>query len=336
MNHAQADTFKGDILVVDDIPNNLRFLATMLTEQGYEVRKVLNGQMALIAARAAPPDLILLDIMMPEMNGYEVCQHLKADQQTREVPIIFISILDEVMDKVKAFSLGGVDYITKPFHLEEVLVRIENQLTLRRLQKQLQEQNARLQQEICERQKAEAALKSANLELQRFVNLDGLTGINNRRRFDEYLDQEWRRMTRERSPLSLVLCDVDCFKLYNDTYGHIKGDHCLKQVAQAISDTLKRPADLVARYGGEEFVVILPKTNAEGATKVAQTILLQIQQLQIPHASSYVSNYVSLSIGVASIIPTQKDSSETLVALADKALYQAKQQGRDCIILKRV
>jgi PAS domain S-box-containing protein len=166
MKSSQAEASVGNILVVDDTPNNLRLLATMLSEQGYEVRSVINGQMALMAAQAAPPDLILLDINMPQMNGYEVCQHLKAAEQTRDIPVIFISALTEVLDKVKAFGVGGVDYITKPFQLEEVLARVENQLARRRLEKQLQEQNARLQEEISAREAAARHRQRAEEEIQ--------------------------------------------------------------------------------------------------------------------------------------------------------------------------
>lgn len=165
-NHLQS--FKANILVVDDTPDNLRLLSAMLTQMGYEIRRVINGQTALKTAQAAPPDLILLDIMMPEMNGYEVCQHLKASDKTRDIPVIFISALDEVLDKVKAFAVGGVDYITKPFSEEEVFARVENNLTIRRLQKQLTEQNIRLQKEICDRQKAELALRLSQFYLDRF------------------------------------------------------------------------------------------------------------------------------------------------------------------------
>ncbi|MBW4683502.1 MAG: response regulator [Komarekiella atlantica HA4396-MV6] len=165
-NHLQL--FKANILVVDDTPDNLRLLSAMLTQMGYEIRRVINGQTALKTAQAAPPDLILLDIMMPEMNGYEVCQHLKASEKTCDIPVIFISALDEVLDKVKAFAVGGVDYITKPFSEEEVFARVENNLTIRRLQKQLTEQNIRLQKEICDRQKAELALRLSQFYLDRF------------------------------------------------------------------------------------------------------------------------------------------------------------------------
>lgn len=334
MNSNPTEAPKGDILIVDDTPISLHLLSIMLTEQGYKVRCVINGQMALMAVQAAPPDLILLDITMPKMSGYEVCSLLKANPQTKEIPVIFISALDDVLDKVKAFSVGGVDYITKPFHLEEVLARVENQLTIRRLQKQLQEQNARLQQEIIQRQRFEGALQEANKELKRLAHLDGLTQIPNRRRFDECLRQEWRRLRREQAPLSLILCDVDYFKRYNDAYGHQAGDDCLKQVARAISRVLKRPADLVARYGGEEFAAILPNTNAQGAFFVAEAMRSEVQSLKIAHAQSEVSEYVSLSLGVTSIVPTAEFSLEALIDVTDQALYEAKQQGRNRTVVK--
>ncbi|MEH2302016.1 MAG: response regulator [Nostoc sp.] len=168
MDNHQVQLPKANILVVDDTPDNLRLLSAMLTQVGYEIRRVINGSTALKTAQAAPPDLILLDIMMPEMNGYEVCQHLKASEKTRDIPVIFISALDEVFDKVKAFAVGGVDYITKPFSEEEVFARVENNLTIRKLQKQLTEQNVLLQQEISDRQKAESALPLSQFYLDRF------------------------------------------------------------------------------------------------------------------------------------------------------------------------
>lgn len=180
MNNQTAPIGKGDILIVDDKPDNLRTLSTMLQSRGYYVRKAINGQLALQGVQMAPPDLILLDINMPTINGYEVCEKLKSSEQSCDIPIIFISALDEVLDKVKAFNVGGVDYITKPFYLEEVLVRVETQLTQRRISKQLQEQNARLQLEITSRQRAEdqvrfllAALVKANQDLERLATLMG-------------------------------------------------------------------------------------------------------------------------------------------------------------------
>jgi diguanylate cyclase (GGDEF)-like protein len=178
-------------------------------------------------------------------------------------------------------------------------------------------------------------LEAANQELQRLASIDGLTQVANRRRFDEYLDAEWRRLGREQKPLSLILCDLDYFKVYNDTYGHLAGDSCLQQVAAVLRHSLKRPADLVARYGGEEFALILPNTDARGAVLVAETIRQGVRGLEIPHAKSPVSQYVTLSLGVATSVPTPEATPDQLIITADEALYQAKAEGRDRVIITR-
>lgn len=334
MNTNQPTLYKADILVVDDKPDNLRLLSTMLTEQGYKVRKVISGELALKACQIMPPDLILLDINMPNMNGYMVCQKLKSSSETQDIPVIFISALDDVLDKVEAFAYGGADYITKPFEIQEVLARVKNQLTIRQLQKKLQLQNDLLSQEIKERQRAEAELQKANQELHRLATLDGLTQVANRRCFEEYFNLEWRRLQREKAPLSFILCDVDYFKFYNDTYGHLAGDSCLKQIAQAINDTLKRPADLVARYGGEEFAIILPNTTIEGAVHVAELVQEKIKRLQIIHSKSSASEFVTLSIGISCVIPQLSLAPLQLIDITDEALYAAKAQGRNCLVSK--
>jgi diguanylate cyclase (GGDEF)-like protein len=187
---------------------------------------------------------------------------------------------------------------------------------------------------LIQRKKAETALKVANQELERLAALDGLTQVANRRQFDKILQQEWYRLKREQLPLSLILCDVDYFKRYNDRYGHLEGDNCLREVALAIASASRRPADLVARYGGEEFAVILPNTKAEGALQVAELIRQQVQWLKIPHALSSVSQYVSLSLGVSTIVPTGDSSPQELIETTDLALYSAKQQGRNCTVVR--
>lgn len=346
MTDTQADCRWGDILIVDDTLANLEILTQFLTEAGYEVRPARNGKLALKLTQTAPPDLILLDIIMPDMDGYAVCKALKADERTRDIPVIFVSALSDAFDKVRGFGLGAVDYITKPFQYEEVLARVQTHLLLRRQQQHIQSQNdalqeknrnlvevtAKLELELAERQRIEAELEKANEELQRLAALDGLTRIANRRTFDDALATEWKRQSRDKKPLSLILCDIDYFKRYNDKYGHQAGDECLKKVAQAIANCARRPGDVVARYGGEEFAVILPDTDADGAMQVARNIQRKIRILQIPHEASSVSRFITLSIGVFCVIPRTDTSSDFVVHAADLALYQVKEQGRNAVI----
>ena len=329
MQLLESVTQKEYILVVDDTPPNLQLLLTMLTRKGYQVCGVRDGDTALSNINDKLPDLVLLDINMPNMNGFQVCQEIKKSDRTRSVPVIFISARDEVLDKVQAFAVGGVDYITKPFQIAEVLARVENQLTLRRLQKQLQDQNEILKQEIHNRLIVETMLKEANVQLERLVNIDGLTQLANRRCFDDYLMQEWQRLAREKQPLSLIMCDIDFFKNYNDTYGHVAGDDCLKQVSTMIKTTINRPADLAARYGGEEFVIVLPNTDIEGGIQIANNLRQKLAELSIPHEDSRVSEFVTLSMGVTCMIPILDSPPSVLLTSADYALYRAKELGRN-------
>lgn len=336
MDDELPKTKQGNILIVDDTPANLELLTRMLTRKGYTVQAVDSGHQALSTIEATQPELILLDICMSDLDGYEVCNQLKANESTSKIPIIFISALNEVSDKVRAFEAGGVDYITKPFRVAEVIARVTTHVTIRRLQQQLQQQNERLEREIRDRRAVEAALQEAIRELKQLVNLDGLTQLANRRRFDQYLEIEWRRLGREGLPLSLILCDVDFFKSYNDTYGHQAGDQCLYNIAEVLRVTIKRPADLVARYGGEEFAIILPNTPLEGAFQLAEDIQHQVRALAIPHLASKIDDCITISLGVAAVIPTVKFSPERLVAAADRALYQAKSQGRNRTLTEAV
>ncbi|MEM6445968.1 MAG: PleD family two-component system response regulator [Cyanobacteria bacterium P01_D01_bin.123] len=306
---------KGFILIVDDNPTNLSVLSHALKDAGFRVRVAMDGESAVEQSIEDLPELILLDIQMPGMDGFETCTQLKANPATREIPVIFITASASIENKVRGLSLGAVDYITKPFQQEEVLARVRVHLKLRYLQQKVQEQKI--------------ALLAANRELERIANLDGLTQVANRRRFDDYLEREWRRLARDRQPLSLILCDIDYFKRYNDYYGHQSGDACLQAVAQALEGAVKRPADLVARYGGEEFAVVLPNTTAEGAVHVAKLLRMEVKHLEIVHAQSSASPHVTLSMGVSCMIPTFDTSPMELIAISDKALYVAKDAGRD-------
>jgi diguanylate cyclase (GGDEF)-like protein len=453
------------ILIVDDQPANLRVLSKMLEVKNYKVKKAPDGETAILAAQSNPPDLILLDILMPDMDGYTVCQKLKSDVKTKDIPVIFISALSDVFDKIKAFEVGGIDYITKPFQEEEVIARISSQLTIQTQRKLLEKEQQlikkeqeNLRKEIRQRKEAEAILyqsralissilnasldgiaaleavrdtktgeikdfrcivvnpvtaqifnsqpedltgklvfkkfiskikpelfsafikvvetgksleqdiryihkntpkwfhfiavklgdgfsvtvrditvrKKLELKLSKLATIDGLTGVYNRHYFDNTLSQEWQRCGREKQPLSLILCDVDYFKPYNDIYGHQAGDKCLIRVAQIMNHIVKRASDFLARYGGEEFAIILPNTPLEGAIKISEELRQAIENLKIPHEKSQVSKYVTLSLGIASVIPSSESSIEqscltieSLIKIADNALYNAKESGRN-------
>ena len=492
--------YQANLLVVDDQPNNLRVLSAILGNKGYRVRKAIDGEAALNTIKFDAPDLILLDVKMPKIDGYTLCSILKENDETRDIPIIFLSALDSIEDKVKGFEVGGVDYIAKPFQVEDVLARVQHQLIIVQQRRKLYEHNQRLIEEINERKQVEGklqfllrtinlvsqapnldhaikdvlaevckvinwdygeawiinpegtkiqfgqayyhnsdqalkefhqasrkysfaygikligqvwatqqiqwiediiqlnedqfsrvkliqntglrsvfvvpitlegkvlvimsffkrttlpcnpemvelikavalelsgfisrkqteeALKIANKELFILAHIDGLTKIANRRCFDQSLMEEWARMKREKLPLTLLLSDVDYFKLYNDYYGHQAGDECIIQVAQAIAKNCQRPADLVARYGGEEIAILLPNTDLEGGINITQQIQQEIAKIAIPHKISLVSNQVTLSIGIATMIPTNETLAEELIAAADQALYRAKAQGRN-------
>ncbi len=432
----QANLFDGaTLLTIDDTPQNLELISAIFFDKGCRVLEAASGEAGLALAREHVPDLILLDVMMPGIDGYEVCRRLKADPLTRETPVIFLSALSDTSSQVAGFAAGGVDYLAKPFKIPEVIARCDIQLRLlseirerrqsERLLKNVLEMsregiavldpscstdyrwalaNPVMQQilrrdvltglslaetlpealapelaELCADARAQGhaereiffegswyqisaqgltarsgpdeapthslsltfrditPLKELSLMLAKEARQDGLTGLANRRCFDETLRREWDFCARNQLPLSLLLCDVDHFKAYNDTYGHAEGDNCLQQVAQGIAQTVRRPTDLAARYGGEEFAVILPNTPMDGARFVAQMICEKILGLEIPHRDSESSQWVSLSVGVASVIPAQGESSElgqqNLIEASDRALYAAKQGGRNRVEL---
>jgi diguanylate cyclase (GGDEF)-like protein len=307
----------GDVLVVDDNRVNVGLLTGILQKRHYAVRNATEGQQALDLMRAAPAEIVLLDIRLPGMDGYEICRQLKADPRTRDIPVIFVSALDDGLDKARAFEVGGVDYVAKPFSAAEVVARVENQLKLSRLQRQMTQKNTELER--------------ANRMLQSLSYLDALTGIPNRRHFDELLDQEWRRALRDDSSMCVILIDVDLFKAFNDNYGHQSGDDCLKHVAVEVSGVLRRGGDLAARYGGEEFGVVLPGTEAPGGVLVAEDIRRRVEGLKIAHKGS-PHHVVTISLGMKAVRPGPQDTPESLLAAADRALYRAKELGRNRLV----
>jgi diguanylate cyclase (GGDEF)-like protein len=287
------------ILIVDDHPANVRLLGQVLHDD-YELYFATSGADALTRAAGGQVDLVLLDVQMPEMDGFEVCRRLKGDDATRGVPVIFVTALGEVADETRGFEVGGVDYITKPISPPVVRARVRTHLEL----------------------------KEARDLLEQLASVDALTGIANRRRFDLCLDQEWRRAVRGRHWLSLVLLDVDYFKKYNDRYGHARGDECLASLAQALAATCRRPADLVARYGGEEFALVLPEAEPEGARLVVRAVLARVQELALEHAASPCGPHVTVSLGVVSLVPAEGDAALEVLKEADRLLYEAKEGGR--------
>ncbi|MGB3204247.1 MAG: PleD family two-component system response regulator [Crinalium sp.] len=300
------------VLVVDDDKMTRQLLRRAMEQQGYQVVEAGNGEECIKAYKSYQPHIVLLDALMPVMDGFTCCTYLQKLPGGDRTPILMITSLDDKESVDRAFTVGATEYVTKPIHWPVLLQRVRRLIHQFLLVEQLE---------------------AANLELQRLANSDGLTQVANRRRFDEYFDQEWRRHSRALLPLSLILCDLDFFKSYNDTYGHIAGDECLKLVADTIRGNVKRAGDLVARYGGEEFVVLLPNTLGKNAFDVAQRIREKLKELQLPHAGSTVSEYVTLSLGVASTFPHKEQSKALLLASADQALYQAKTAGRDRTIL---
>jgi len=316
----------GTILVVDDTLANLRLLTAMLGEQGYRVRPARSGELALMNAQAAPPDLILLDIKMPDMDGYEVCKQLKANPRTRDIPVIFISAIGQTEEKVKAFTFGGVDYITKPFQVEEVLARVRTHLAMYSLQQQLSTANSRLQ-ESNDQLKSEIE-KRVQIEsiLQVLATTDDLTNLLNRRHFFELAEKEMTRAKRYQQHFSLLIIDIDNFKTINDKYGHLCGDRVLHVVARCIRQN-SRNVDISGRYGGDEFVILLPETQpaftqvfAERLCQIIPTELEEMEEVTIP---------ITLSIGIANFSGEANITFDNLLDRADEALYIAKQAGRN-------
>ena len=297
---------KAKILMVDDNAFNIKALNLVLSEE-YQVFFAASGQSALEIATRTQPDLILLDIQMPGMDGFEVCRALKADPLLCDIPVIFLTAMTEETDEAIGLGLGAVDYLNKPIKPALVKLRVRNHLEL----------------------------KSQRDRLSRLTLIDGLTELANRRAFDERLEQEWRRALRTESLLSLIMIDIDFFKGYNDTYGHLAGDDCLRYVAHTLATSLKRAGDFVARYGGEEFVAILPGLNAKGVRAVAETMRESVAQLRIPHRSSAVAPYVTISSGAVSLMPTAGASSRSMVAACDQQLYLAKSHGRNRVSSER-
>ena len=288
------------VLVVDDQPANVQALYQVFSAD-HQVFMATHGEQALAVCEAQRPDLVLLDVQMPGLDGYQVCALIKSDPVLRDTPVIFVTANDDEAAEEQALDVGAVDFITKPINPRIVRARARTHLTL----------------------------KHQNDLLRQWAYLDGLTGVSNRRMFDERLLAEWARAVRHRTPLGLLLIDVDHFKRFNDRYGHLVGDDSLRRVAKALKAGLRRPTDLLARYGGEEFAVLLPETDEAGALAVGRALCEQVRGLAVPHEDNPGLGVVTVSIGVAQHPACGLGQAAALLALADSALYRAKSGGRN-------
>jgi diguanylate cyclase (GGDEF)-like protein len=294
------DQSKPSVLVVEDDGTIQALLAAVLGGE-WDVKAATTGEAAIRLAAEQAPDIILLDIGLPDIDGLEVCRRLKTNPRLEQVPVVFLTARTSGEDEIDGLQAGGIDYIMKPINPAVLKARMRNHLEL----------------------------KQNRDELVRLARTDGLTGLYNRRTFDDLLMREWRRLARTAEPLAVIMMDVDHFKLYNDTYGHGGGDVCLQRVARAAIGSLQRPADVVARYGGEEFVALLPETKYDGAMAVAEAIRSAVASLEIPHASSKTAAHVTVSLGAACTIPVPDKDPASLLELADQQLYAAKAEGRN-------
>ncbi len=296
---ASADE-RPRLLVVDDQRANIQALFQTF-QADHKVLMATSGEQALALCRSQPPDLVLLDVVMPGMDGFEVCRQLKADDATKDIPVIFVTGYHDEEAETRGLDVGAVDFISKPINPRIVRARVKTHLTMKR------------QSDL----------------LRQWVYIDGLTGVCNRRYFDEHLKHEWDRAARLGAPLSVGLVDVDLFKLYNDHYGHQAGDDCLRRVAAVMKASLRRPTDMVARYGGEEFGLLLPDTDAAGALHLAGQIREGLLMAHIEHAKSSVGPLLTISIGLCTWARGGLGSTAALLKAADAQLYVAKARGRD-------
>jgi len=291
------------VLVADDDAINRQVLGELL-KPDYMVLLAKNGEQTLERAARHLPDLILLDVMMPDMDGYEVLRRLRADPQTEHISVIFISGLDRPEDEANGLNLGASDYIAKPFNATVVTARVALHLQVVRQRRML----------------------------ERLAHIDGLTELANRRRFDEVFEAEWQRARAGCRPLSLALLDIDCFKQYNDRYGHPAGDRVLRAVARTAASFMRRPVDLAARYGGEELVLLMPDTFAEQAQHVVAGMCQAIEQLTIAHDASVVAPVLTVSVGGATMGERDSESAAQLLEAVDDQLYRAKHAGRNRVL----
>lgn len=313
------------VLLVDDQP----FVAEMLRRQLSNERDInfhycQDPSQAVSTAEMIGPTVILLDLTMPDIDGLTICKFIRAHLATRDIPVIMLSSNDDAVTKADAFAAGANDYMVKLPDSVELIARLRYHSA---------SYVTKLQRDDAYRalRASQMKLEELNMQLLKLANIDGLTGIANRRHFDERLAIEWLRALRNRRPLTLIMFDVDFFKQYNDKFGHMEGDECLKRIARAAQGIVSRPADTMARYGGEEFIVLLPETDSSGATIVAEKLRAEIENLHLPNPGSTISQHITVSLGVTTVVPEANSVPDDCIKLVDEALYRAKDAGRNRI-----
>lgn len=318
------------LLIIDDEQSMRKIYAALVKNWGYEVLFAADGLSAWkILGVIDEPIIVLLDWVIPGMDGIELCQTIKGGEKALQTYIIMVTgKKNDAEDVVRGFEAGADDFLTKPIAAGELNCRLAVGRRTLTYQYELEQRNHSLHETTKVMENVMRELSAANSELKELSRIDEMTGIANRRRLEEYLSQTWHCALRKEERLTLVMVDVDFFKLYNDTYGHQAGDECLKKIAKLLEEGIHRPSDLVARYGGEEFAIVLPNTNSDGGQTVAGRILKKIDSLALPHKNSPIHSYVTISLGIATMIPKPQLFYKTLVEHADSALYQAKQEGR--------
>ncbi|AOP34377.1 diguanylate cyclase response regulator [Leptospira tipperaryensis] len=322
----------NSILILDDAQENCMLMQGILRRSGYKDTQTSQSPDEVLDWLSLKSDeppkkdfsLILLDILLPGITGIEILRMIREKPELKDIPVIMITALKESNVLQEAFDSGAIDYVVKPFDSIELLARVRSAL-------RLFEEMARRKEREKELEKLTDQLQEVNAYLLAIARTDGLTGLFNRRYFDEVLATEWKRCWRTGNSVALLMLDIDHFKLYNDTYGHQAGDHCLKQVSAAIRECARRAGDVTARYGGEEFAVILPETSESNAVIVSRNILEKVEKLAVPHSASKTSSIVTISIGMATLSPSPENSITELIERADKALYLAKEEGRNCL-----
>jgi len=318
------------ILIVDDRPENLLTLEQVLESPALNIVRANSGHEALEKTLDHEFALILLDVQMPVMDGYETATLLRGNKRTRNIPIIFVTAAHKEQSQVfMGYGSGAVDYLFKPLEPDVLKSKVKIFLELYRQRMLLEEKTRELDTKVMELETLRHELEESNEKLRLLSSLDGLTDIPNRRFFDETMTREWHRGIRHQKTLTMILGDIDHFKTFNDTYGHVFGDDCLKKVAKALEESILRDVDTIARYGGEEFAAILPETDEAGGVLIIKRMLQNIENLAIPHKASPTAENITVSFGLATMVPNPESNPTKLIESADRALYLAKSSGRN-------